>query len=244
MPRPYERMYRPPATPCMITSMKILILLAGTNHPSNSEVLAGAFAEGMRKLPDTEVETIRVSDLNLEHFTLDHYKPETNQGADYEKVRTALTNASGVVIASPIWNFSVPAHLKNLIDRMGAFGLDSETRSRGTFGGKPFYFLFTGGAPLPAWKGLMRFTTMHVSEAMRFFGASILGKHFEGKATVGKGKFGLILDQRPDHLAKAREKGELFAGDVQRFAKEGILPLRTRIVTKLYRFGQRILGKL
>ena len=104
-----------------------------------------------------------------------------------------VENASGLVIATPVWNFGVPAHLKNFIDRMGSFALD-ETRSRGTLNGKPFYIIFTGGAPKPAWTGLMKKTTAFVPEALRYFGATYIGHHFEPKCVKGRGKFGLVVD--------------------------------------------------
>ncbi len=223
--------------------MKILHLNAGTNDPSNSRTLADAFCRGMQKLENMAVETIRVVDLDLAHFTLAHYDPATDQGADYRRLEAAVKTADGVVISTPIWNFSVPAHLKNLIDRMGAFALDAETRSRGTLGGKPFFFVYTGGAPLPAWKGLMRFTTMHLPESIRYFGGSVFGRRFEGKCTPSKGAFGLVMDKRAEALKRAEADGERFARRTARFAKDGTLPLSIRIVTWFYRKGQRIIAR-
>ena len=222
--------------------MRILILVAGTNDPSNAEYLADLFAEGLKTVSGTDVEKVRVKDIALEHFQLAHYQGK-DQGADFNRLRERILAANGLVFSTPVWNFGVPAHLKNLIDHMGVFALDTETRSRGQLKGLPCYFLFTGGAPAVAWKGLMRFTTMHVKEAMRYFCASIAGSHFEGKCTKGKGQFGLVLDQRPELPETMRRKGRNFALVTEQFLKTGRLPLAYRIIDKLYTWGQRILAK-
>lgn len=224
--------------------MKILLLLGGNNDPSNAECLADRFTEGMKKeVADMTVEKIRLREVSIDHFSLKHYDPATDQGEVMKKIEALANEAAGIVIATPIWNFSVPANLKNAIDRMGSFALDADTRTNGQLGGKPCYFLFTGGAPVPAWKGLMRFTTMHVPEAFRYFGGSIIGRYFEGKCTRGRGKFGCVVDQRPESLKKVEVRGRKFAGIVSRYNATGEIPLSCRIIAKLYFWGQRILAK-
>lgn len=223
--------------------VRILVLLAGTNAPSNTALLADAFAAEVRK-NNIQTETIRIDDLQLAHFDLQHYDAKTDQGAGFKRLQVAIQQASGVVIATPIWNFSVPAHLKNLIDRMGSFALDAETRSKGTLGGKPFFFIFTGGAPLAAWKGLMRFTTSHVPEGIRYFAGTIAGKYYEPKCLIGRGKFGLVVDKRPESIAAMRKCAARFCAFVEYVNKTGKLPLWNRIVTWGYKKGQRIIAKL
>ncbi len=224
--------------------MNILLLVAGTNVPSNSDCFADAFISGMQKSGPITLEKIYVRDLNLDHFTLEHYKPETVQGAGYERLKAAVLKADAVVFSTPIWNFSVPAHLKNMIDRMGAFGLDTETRSKGTLNGKPFFFLFTGGAPTAAWKGLMRFTTLHVREGIRYFGGSIAGTHFAGKCVAGRGKFGCVIAERTDVMDDASRRGEGFRRYVDHYKATGKLPWKTRMAATLYFYGQRMMAKL
>ena len=110
--------------------MHMLIIVGGTNDPSNSDVLADAFAAGAKDA-GAEVEKIRLKDLNIAHFTLANYDPSTDQGEDFRRIEAAIKAADGLVIAAPVWNFGIPAHLKNLIDRMGSFCLD-DTHSLGT----------------------------------------------------------------------------------------------------------------
>ena len=228
----------------MIVPMRILALVAGTNEPSNSNVLANTFLEGAASIPGTETEIIRLKDLPLPHFTLDCYQDNCPVPPEYLRLKRAIETADGVLIATPIWNFGVPAHLKNAIDWIGCFALDTETKSKGTLRSKPFYFIFTGGAPVAAWKGLMRFTTISVPEGIRYFGGTIAGKYFEGKCMVGRGTFGLVVDKRPESLARVRARGQRFALFVKRFKETGKLPLWKRIVETLYKWGQRIAAKL
>ena len=223
--------------------MKIVVISASTNEPSNSDFLADWFIEGMKEVPETDVTKLRLKDLNIEHFRLYFYEPDADQGEDFRRVQSLIEESSGFVIATPVWNFGVPAHLKNFIDRMGAFALD-ETRSKGTLGGKPFYLIFTGGAPAPAWKGMMKKTTSFVPEGIQYFNASYIGHHFEGKCTAGRGKFGLVVDQRPKSISAVRRKGLEFAKVVAEFARTGKAPLKHRVKAKIMKLGEKILKKV
>jgi multimeric flavodoxin WrbA len=218
-----------PTKPCMIA-----VVVAGMNDPSNSNTLADSFIEGMKSVPGVTFEKIRLKDVQLHHFTL-----------DYQRVKTILSSATGIVFATPIWNFSVPAHLKNLIDRMGAFALDHDTHSKGQFAGKPIGLIYTGGAPMIAWKALMYLTTLHVAEAMKYYGGTVILRHFEAKCVPGKGKFGLVVDQRPETLELMKKYGKKFAEDTQYFAINGKLRVSEQLWHKwfefLYRVGNRIM---
>jgi multimeric flavodoxin WrbA len=226
--------------------LRILAIVAGTNEPSNSNVLADAFLKGIRtEIPEAQIEKIRLRDLTLDHFTLQHYDPNSCSTDDFCKTQDAILNSHGMLIATPVWNFSVPAHLKNFIDRMGSIALDQEMHAKGQLKNKPFFFIFTGGAPKIAWKALLHITSMHLSEAIKYYQGSIAGKHFEPKCILGRGKFGLVVDKRPESLAAMEEKGRRFARVVATYEKTGKLPfwlgLRTRVSMWIYRIGNRVM---
>lgn len=223
--------------------MNVLVLVAGTNEPSNSNMLADTFIQGMQQAGAVHVEKRRIKDMRIGHFLLDFYDPQCSQEEDFCEFQHLFEEAQGFVIATPVWNFGVPAHLKNLIDRMGSFALDA-SRSRGTLQGKPFYLLFTGGAPMPAWKGLMQKTTSFVPEALKYFGGSYMGHHFEPKCTKGRGVFGLVVDTRPESLAAVRKKGHAFATVVQKYAETGKAPIKQRTQGAVMRWGESLLKKL
>ncbi|MDD4318718.1 MAG: NAD(P)H-dependent oxidoreductase [Candidatus Peribacteraceae bacterium] len=218
--------------------MKILALVAGMNEPSNSDTLADAFLAGIKqRMNDAIVEKIRLKAVTLEQFSLKHYDPAAPVSDDFPGIEKRMKEVHGIVIASPVWNFSVPAHLKNLLDRMGSFAMD-ERKAKGALNGKPFYLLFTGGAPAAAWNGLLKRTTSHVGQSIRYFGGSVLGEHFEGRCTLGAGKFGLVLDKRPAALKAVAAKGAVFAKAVERYAATGNLPMTETILVRTWKFVQ------
>ena len=224
---------------------KVTVVVAGTNSPSNAELLADTFIEGMKE-SGVEVSKIILRDLHIKHFTLERYQPHcSDKDDDFCRLEPLLADADGVVFATPIWNFSVPAHLKNLIDRMGAFALDTAGRSRGQLKAKPFFMIYTGGAPMIAWKALLYLTTLHVTEAIKYYDGTVVGRHFEPKCVPGRGKFGLVVDQRPATLAAMKKKGLKFGAVALHYKENGTLPVRVRLAHQffsfLYRVGNRIM---
>lgn len=222
--------------------MKITCIVGGQNDPSNSETLARAFLEGAANAgAETRIALLR--EKNIDAFTLRNYETAWPVETDFREIQEAIEWCDGLVVASPIWNFGIPANLKNVIDRCGSFGLDSETRTVGQWGGKPFYLLFTGGAPHAAWTGLFRKTTSFVPTALQYFGGVHVGTHFEPRCMTAKGVFGLTVDKRPESLAAVRHKGTEFTSVVRQHAQTGELPFKLRAKRRLYQVGQYIQRK-
>jgi multimeric flavodoxin WrbA len=184
-----------------------------------------------------------LKDLTIHHFSLEDYQLGKTIDDDFQKIEDGIKQSDAVVIASPIWNFSVPAHLKNVIDRMGSFSL-GENRTMGTLEGKPFFFLYTGGSPAPAWPALMRGTLRHMKISIQYFGGSVVGMDYEGRCTQGKGRFGLVVHERPESIARMKKKGAGYATQIDRFLRTGILPLRYRMSVKIFAWGQRLIRKI
>lgn len=225
------------------TVTRLLVLIAGTNNPSNCALLASAFAEGARSaVTDMTIDTVKLAALKIDHFRLEFYDPACTQEEDFCTLQHLVEQADGVVIATPVWNFSVPAHLKNFIDRMGSFALDA-THSRGTLKGKPFFLIFTGGSPAAAWTGLMRKTVSFLPQAIKYFGGSVLGHHYEPRCMEGRGRFGLVVDKRPESLATARAHGRAFAETVNIRVKTGKLPVKHSLLLRFYRIGQSLIAR-
>lgn len=216
----------------------ITIIVAGTNEPSNAHMLAEKFKEGALSA-GADITLVRLKEYTLDHFDLRLYDATYPNNDRFDEISETIKRSDGLVIASPVWNFSVPAHLKNLIDRMGSFGLDTETHSVSTLNGKPTFLIFTGGAPAVAWPMLKR-TTSHVGAGLQYFGCSIVGTHFEGSCTLGRGKFGLVVDKRPTSLAAMERKGAEFASFTGIFKSKGILPFRIRLTGTIVKAAQII----
>lgn len=223
--------------------MNILVIIGGANQPSNSETLADAFARGAQETGAT-IEKIHLRDMRLEDFSLRCYDPSFVPEADFVTIQSAMESADGIVIACPVWNFGIPGNLKNMIDRCGSFALDSTTRSIGQWKGKPFFLIVTGGAPTPAWKGLLRKTTSALPTSIRYFGGTHVGTHFEPRCTAGKGVFGLVVDKRPASIAAVHEQGVAFASLTKIYAETGGLPAKHSLQSVLLRFLQFVQKKL
>ncbi len=228
--------------------MNIVVLVAGMNDPSNCELLADKYIEGIKTHDGAEVHKFLVRAIPLPHFTVPDYESDANASKEFRDVRELIKAADGVVIATPVWNFSVPAHLKNFIDWMGTFGLDAQTHSKGQFKAKPFALIHTGGAPMIAWKALMYLTTLHLPEAIKYYGGTVVLRHFEPKCVEGKGKFGLVVDKRPAALETMKRKGEQFGKTAKHYHEQGKLSgtqaLRYKFFTFLYRVGNRVMYPL
>lgn len=223
--------------------MNILIIVGGSSNPSNSEMLADAFAKGAEEA-GAYVGKALLRDKHIDHFTLECYDPKHPQETDFADLRAKIEAADGLVFAAPIWNFGVPGNLKNFIDRCGSFALDHERRMQPKWNDKPFYLIFTGGSPMPAWTGLLRKTTSGIAVGLQYFGGAHAGTHFEPRCTPGKGTFGLVVDKRPESLATVRVKGKAFATLVRQHAENGTLPVMMLLRRKFYAVGQAIQRKL
>lgn len=203
--------------------MHILAIVAGTNDPSNSDYLTDVFLQTLQEEGAT-VEKIRLKDLSIPQFTLENYQPDFHHDSGILKVRDGITKATGILIATPIWNFGIPAHLKNTIDCLGAFLLDKETRSKGQLNGKPFYFLFTGGAPAAAWKAIMKKTTSSLQQGLQYFGAHSAGTFFESGCALGS----LVVDKRPETLNRVQVEAMAFSTIVNTYEETGKAPIKQR----------------
>lgn len=223
----------------------VAVIIAGTNDPSNSATLAQSFVQGMQTVEGIAVKKIFLKSLHITHFTIERYDSACEVDDDFCTIEHVLRDSAGIVIASPIWNFSVPSHLKNLIDRMGAFALDQETHSKGQLQSKPFALIYTGGAPMIAWKALMYLTTLHVAEAIKYYGGTVVYRHFEPKCVPGQGRFGLVVDKRPDVLSAMRKAGAKFGSIARTYGRTGTLQLGSRLwhawFSFLYRIGNRVM---
>ncbi|MBT3293091.1 NAD(P)H-dependent oxidoreductase [Candidatus Peregrinibacteria bacterium] len=223
--------------------MKICVFISSTNDPSNSVVLANSFIDGMKAKEQVEINKYLLKDMRMEHFSLDFYDKNTDQGNDLTIIESAIKQSDAFVIATPVWNFSIPANLKNLVDRMGSFALN-EKHNKGTLAGKPFYIIFTGGVPKEVWEGLMKQTTSSLPKAIEYFGGSYIGHHFEEKCMLENGEFGLIVDKRPDSLETVKSKGVEFADVVKEYVKTGKAPIKQRAKGGLTRLLGSIIKKI
>jgi len=217
--------------------MYIPIFVAGTNDPSNSYYLSQMWAKQLQNL-GAEVEVFRISDYNFEHFNLEMYEQDFEYAPAMKQLEATMKKADGFIIATPVWNFGVPANMSNFMDIMGLFGLDKEQRRHGQLNNMPFYLLVTGGAPHPAWNLVYKKCLACFHFGMQYFGAVHAGSMYKGRCTIRGGGFGLVLDKDKTLPALVEPKAKKFYNDVKAHKETGQLPTRLKLWRKWEKFQE------
>ena len=123
-------------------SKQILILAASPRRGGNSDLLCSAFAQGAAGAGHT-VETVYLREKQIHYCTgcgacSEHGLP-CPQKDDMPAILEQMLSADVIVLATPVYFYTMNAQMKTLIDR---------TCSRYTeLKGKEFYFLLTAAEP-------------------------------------------------------------------------------------------------
>ena len=99
--------------------MKVLIISSSPRKDGNSEVLCGRFARGASKAGH-KVEVLTLRDKRIAPCKACYACMESHTCAikdDMEAIFPKLVEADTVVLASPVYFYSVSAQMKALIDR-------------------------------------------------------------------------------------------------------------------------------
>ena len=100
-------------------SKKVLIISSSPRKGGNSDILCDAFMEGALEAKN-KVEKIRIADLKIGYCTGCYACQKTGKCVikdDAQTVIAKMLKADVIVLASPVYFFSVCAQLKALIDR-------------------------------------------------------------------------------------------------------------------------------
>ncbi len=121
---------------------KILILEGSPRRNGNSAILSKEFARGAEEA-GCSVESVQIAHKKISGC-LGCNACYRNGGAcvqkdDMAEIREKMLAADGIVLASPIYFYSMTAQMKAVIDRTYAFYQQ--------LAGKAFYFIITCGAP-------------------------------------------------------------------------------------------------
>lgn len=119
-------------------SKKVLILSGSPRKGGNSDILCDEFAKGATEAGHN-VEKIRVSEKNI-HPCIACYHCSKNSGAcvfkdDMAEILQKMIDADVLVLASPVYFYSIDAQLKAVIDRTVARWLEVKN--------KEFYYITT-----------------------------------------------------------------------------------------------------
>ena len=201
--------------------MKILALSCSPSRGWNSDKMLDNFILGMQEVKNVEVEKIYLEDIKIDLYKYENRLGPGENEEDFRKLCHEISNnINGLVIATPTYNFSVPAHLKNFIDRIRFFALDFESKTKlgqpkGKLGNIKTYFLVSGGTP--NWAETILFFTFPafwLRGIFLYFNAKVMGAYYSGDTETYKNEKVLI---------KCRTKGKKFASQVLVNKDKGIL---------------------
>lgn len=117
---------------------KVLILSGSPRKGGNSDLLCDEFMRGAIESGNT-VEKIRVAEKNIGYCKACYYCKDHNGQCviqdDMQEVLQKIIEADVIVLASPVYFYSVDAQLKALIDRTVARWLEVKN--------KDFYYIIT-----------------------------------------------------------------------------------------------------
>lgn len=119
-------------------SKKILVLSGSPRKGGNSDLLCDEFMRGSQK-SDNEVEKIFLRDKKIEYCTACYYCRDTGKGCaikdDMTEILDKMLEADVIVMASPVYFYSIDAQMKTVIDRTVVKWRDIKN--------KEFYYIIT-----------------------------------------------------------------------------------------------------
>lgn len=117
---------------------KVLILSGSPRKDGNSDVLCDEFAKGAREAGN-EVKKIRISEKKINYCTGCYYCQKSNGECaikdDMAEILDDILSSDVIVLASPVYFYSIDAQLKTVIDRIVAKWLQVKN--------KEFYYIMT-----------------------------------------------------------------------------------------------------
>lgn len=190
---------------------QVIALSCSPSHGYNSDTMLDNFIKGFKSASSKSVEKIYLSDIPMDDYSFNNRLGPAEHETAFKELCGKVMKAEALVIATPTYNFSVPAKLKNFIDRIRYFALDFNNKSRlGQPGGKlgylRVYFIVSGGTPTWAQKLLFfAFPPFWLRGVFLYMGSHCLGAIYSGNVKAF---------QTPSILKKCEVRGKKFAKDV------------------------------
>lgn len=186
----------------------ILALSCSPSKDRNSDTMLNSFIDGIQEIEGINVEKIYLYSIPFDYHTYENRNgPEPNE-IEFRNLTDKIQNCDGLVIATPTYNFSVPAKLKNLIDRIRFFALDFDNKTLlgqpvGMLGKSTTFFLVSGGTPNWAQKILFFiFPSFWLKTIFFYYGSKCMGSIYSGNTKTFENK---------RILKKCRKAGQEYA---------------------------------
>lgn len=179
------------------------------------------FLRGAASVSGVEIHKVHLTDIPIDHYSYENKTGPLPHETEFQKLCERIQHKTdGLVIATPTYNFSVPAQLKNFIDRMRFFGLDFSKRNKlaqpvGKLHYLKTYFLVSGGTPNWAQKILFfTYPPFWLRGVFLYHGAQVMGSYYSGDTKTY---------QNDAILRHCYNKGKRYALWLTRGKKQGIL---------------------
>ena len=169
-----------------IIESKVIALSCSPSRGRNSDSMLDAFIEGLQTHKQIIVEKIYLEDVLIERYCYENRGGACPNEPEFESLTQSIKYAQGLIIATPTYNFSVPAHLKNFIDRLRFFALDFEHKNKlgqpvGMLQYLKTYFLVSGGTPHWAQRILFfAFPPFWLRAVFLYYGSIVYGALYSG----------------------------------------------------------------
>jgi len=201
--------------------MNIIALSCSPGRGRNSDTMLDHFIQGIESVPGVSVEKIYLADIAIDYYRFENSTGAGSHEVAFKELTDKLsTSAQGLVIATPTYNFSVPAHLKNFIDRIRFIAMDMSKRNAlgqpvGKLRNLHTYFLVSGGTPTWAQKILFfAFPPFWLRGVFLYFGARVHGAFYTGDVKA-------FTNEKI--LAECKKKGVWYAKKVLKGEHHGLL---------------------
>lgn len=200
--------------------MKIIALSCSPSRGRNSDTMLDHFIGGVEEVSGVQIEKIYLSDIPIDYYSHENSESVGAQEEKFGELIEKIKQAKGLVIATPTYNFSVPAHLKNFIDRLRFIALDLGEKNRlgqpkGMLGYLSTYFLVSGGTPTWAQKIIFfTFPPFWLRGVFLYFGAKVMGAIYTGDIRS--------FENHSVHM-KCQKAGRKYAKDLLAGRRHGLL---------------------
>lgn len=193
---------------------KIVAISSSPSKGRNSDTMLDHFISGVENEGKdlVKVEKFYLEDIYFDHYDYANRMGPTENEKDFSELAYKMDEADGIIIATPTYNFSVPASLKNLIDRISFIALDKDKKNIlgqpvGNFKRHRLFFLVSGGTPTIAKKILFfLFPDLWLKSVFIYYGSFKSSSYYSGDTkTFNNQKI----------LKKCFKKGEKFYNKVQ-----------------------------
>jgi FMN-dependent NADH-azoreductase len=167
------------------TNKRAIALSCSPSRGRNSDTMLDHFIRGVEDV-GVSIEKIYIEDIPIDNYRYENGKNPLAHETLFHELAEKLRIYDGLVVATPTYNFSVPAQLKNFVDRIRFIALDLSVRNLlgqpvGKLGHLRTYFLVSGG--ISKWSERLlffAFPAFWLRGVFLYYGAQVLGAYYSG----------------------------------------------------------------